>query len=408
MRKCLMGYSEIGAWAYRMKNYNGYIKTCPFIQSIINSNINNSIPVIVSLKSEKAYSKSNVAALSKRIKYELPIVNGFACDMNIQQIKNFYNHEDIDFISYDSRIHSIIYKAGKTIGVDKISSIPLTGKGITVAIIDTGIIMHKDLTYPSNRIVGFKDFLKNRQKPYDDNGHGTHISGLIASNGVSSKGKYKGIAPEANILSVKALDNEGNGKVSDILSSIQWVIQTRSIFNTKILNLSLGTAAQYSERFDPLVKAANKAIENGLIVVTAVGNNGPSQKSILSPSTSRHVISVGACDDRDDSEGRVLTIPTFSSRGPTRDRVKKPDLLAPGVDIISLSSTDAMGYTSLTGTSMSAPIVSGVVALMLQENPYMNHFEVKKRLIENCTRIGVNQFEEGAGVLNLNKLFSIV
>lgn len=388
-----------------MKNSNGYIKTCPFIQSIINSNSNNSIPVIVSLRSEMAYSKSNVAALSKRIKYELPIVNGFACDMNIQQIKNFYNHEDIDFISYDSRIHSIINKAGKTIGVDKISPIPLTGKGITVAIIDTGIIMHRDLTYPSSRIVGFKDFLKNRQKPYDDNGHGTHISGLVASNGISSKGKYKGIAPEANILSVKALDNEGNGKVSDILSAIQWVIQTRTIFNTRILNLSLGTAAQYSERYDPLVKAANKAIENGLIVVTAVGNNGPSQKSILSPSTSRHVISVGACNDRVES---ILTIPTFSSRGPTRDRVKKPDLLAPGVDIVSLSNIDAAGYTSLTGTSMSAPIVSGVVALMLQENPYMTHFEAKKRLIESCTRIGLNQFEEGAGVLSLNKLFNII
>jgi serine protease AprX len=391
-----------------MKNSNGYIKTCPFIQSIINSNSNNSIPVIVSLKSERAYSKSNVAALSKRIKYELPIVNGFACDMNIQQIKHFYNYEDIDFISYDSNIHSIINRASKTIGLDKTSSLPLTGKGVTVALIDTGIVIHKDLTYPSNRIVGFKDFLKNKQRPYDDNGHGTHISGLVASNGVSSKGKYKGIAPEANILSVKALDNEGNGKVSDILSSIQWVIQTKNIFNTKILNLSLGTAAQYSERFDPLVKAANKAIESGLIVVTAVGNNGPSQKSILSPSTSRHVISVGACDDRNEADGKNFKIPTFSSRGPTRDRIKKPDLLAPGVDIVSLSNTDVMGYVSLTGTSMSAPIVSGVVALMLQENPSLTHFEVKKRLIENCIRIGVSQFEEGAGVLSLNKLFNIV
>lgn len=391
-----------------MENINGYVKTCPFIQSIINSNRNDSIPVIVSLKSERAYNKSNVAALSKRIKYELPIVNGFACDMNINQIKKFYTHEDIDFISYDSKIHSIINKAGKTIGVDKISSIPLTGKGITVAMIDTGIIMHRDLTYPNNRIIGFKDFLKNKQRPYDDNGHGTHISGLVASNGTSSKGKYKGIAPEANILSVKALDYEGNGKVSDILSAIQWVIQTRNTFKTRVLNLSLGTAAQYSERFDPLVKAANKAIESGLIVVTAVGNNGPSPKSILSPSTSRHVISVGACDDRNESDGSNITIPSFSSRGPTRDRVKKPDLLAPGVDIVSLSNTDAAGYSSLTGTSMSAPIVSGVVALMLQEKPNMTHFEVKKRLIENCTRIGVGQYDEGAGVLNLNKLFSIV
>lgn len=403
-----MGFNEIGAWVYRMNNYNGYIKTCPLIQSIINSNSNSSIPVIVSLKSEKAYNKSNVAALSKRIKYELPIVNGFACDMNIQQIKKFYTHEDIDFISYDSKIHSIINKAGKTIGIDKIINVPLSGKGVTVAIIDTGITMHKDLTYPSSRVLGFKDFIKNKQKPYDDNGHGTHISGLVASNGVSSKGKYRGIAPEAYILSVKALDNEGNGKVSDILSAIQWIIQTKNYYNTRILSLSLGTAAQYSERYDPLVKAANKAIENGLIVVTAVGNNGPNQRSILSPSTSRYVISVGACDDRSDSDEKILKIPTFSSRGPTRDRVKKPDLLAPGVDIVSLSNIDPTGYTSLTGTSMSAPIVSGAIALMLQENPNMTHFEVKKKLMESCTRIGLNQYEEGAGVLSLNKLFNIV
>lgn len=391
-----------------MRNVNVYKKTCPFIQSVINSNRNDSIPVIISLKTEKAYNKSNVVALSRRVKYELPIVNGYACDMNIQQIRNLYNNEDIDFISYDSKIHTIINKAGKTIGTDIINSTGLTGKGITVAMIDTGIVMHKDLTYPINRIVGFKDFLKNSQKPYDDNGHGTHISGLVASNGVSSKGKYKGIAPEAYILSVKALDNEGNGKVSDILSAIQWVIQTKNIYKTRVLNLSLGTAAQYSERFDPLVKAANKAIENGLIVVTAVGNNGPNQRSILSPSTSRHVISVGACNDRRDSDIRKLTVPSFSSRGPTRDRVKKPDLLAPGVDIVSLSNTDLTGYTSLTGTSMSAPIVSGVVALMLQKNPNLTHFEVKRLLIESCTKIGVNQFEEGAGVLNLNNLFSMI
>lgn len=389
-----------------MKKNNIYAKACPLIQSIITSNKNDSIPVIVSLKSQKAYTKSNVSALSKRIKYELPIVNGFACDMNIQQLKNFYNNEDIDFISYDSSIHTIINIAGKTIGVDKVNTMGYTGKGITIATIDTGITMHKDLIYPTNRVVGFKDFLRNSNKPYDDNGHGTHIAGIIASSGISSKGKYKGIAPEANILALKALDHDGNGKVSDILSAIQWVIYTKDIFKTKILNLSLGTAAQNSERLDPLVKAANKAIESGLIVIAAVGNNGPNPRSILSPATSRFVISVGACDDRT-SNIEDATIPTFSSRGPTKDRVKKPDLLAPGVNITSLSSIDNTGYSSLTGTSMAAPIVSGAVALLLQKKPNLTHFEAKKILVESCTKIGGNQFEEGAGVLNLNKIFDI-
>lgn len=390
-----------------MLNNNKYIRTCPFIQSVINSSRNDTIPVIISLKNKKAYTKSDVSTLTKQIKYELPIVNGFACNMTVQQIRKFSTHEDIDFISYDCKIHTIVNKAGKTIGLDKISPLPYTGKGVTVAIIDTGITTHKDLTYPSNRIIGFKDIINNKYKPYDDNGHGTHIAGLVASNGASSKGKYKGIAPEANILAIKALDYEGNGKVSDILSAIQWVIQTKNTFNTKILNLSLGTAAQHSERFDPLVKAANKAIESGLIVITAVGNNGPNPKSILSPSISRYVISVGACDDRRYSESGLITIPPFSSRGPTRDRVKKPDLLAPGVEIVSLSNTDSSGYSSLTGTSMSAPIVSGAVALMIQEKPDMTHFEVKKRLMESCTKIGAKPYDEGAGILSLSKLFNV-
>jgi len=390
-----------------MKKDNIYAKACPFLQSIISSNKNESIPVIVSLKSQKAYTKSNVSALSKRIKYELPIVNGFACDMSIPQIKKFYANEDIDFISYDSSIHTIINVASKTIGADKVNTMGYTGRGVTIATIDTGITMHRDLLFPTNRIVGFKDFLKNNNRPYDDNGHGTHIAGIIASSGISSKGKYKGIAPEANILALKALDQDGNGKVSDILSAIQWVIYTKDIYKTKILNLSLGTATQYSERLDPLVKAANKAIESGLIVIAAVGNNGPNPRSILSPATSRFVISVGACDDKRGSTINDSTIPTFSSRGPTKDRVKKPDLLAPGVNITSLSSIDNTGYSSLTGTSMAAPIVSGAVALLLQKMPNLTHFEAKKKLTENCTRIGGTQFEEGAGVLNLNKLFDV-
>ena len=390
-----------------MKKNNLYAKACPFLQSIITSNKNDSIPVIVSLKSQKAYTNSDVSALSKRVKYELPIVNGFACDVSIPQLKKFYTNDDVDFISYDSSIHTIINIAGKTIGADKVNTMGYTGKGITIATIDTGITMHRDLIFPTNRIVGFKDFLRNNNKPYDDNGHGTHIAGIIASSGISSKGKYKGIAPEANILALKALDQDGNGKVSDILSAIQWVVYTKDIFKTKILNLSLGTAAQNSERLDPLVKAANKAIESGLIVIAAVGNNGPNPRSILSPATSRFVISVGACDDKRTSNISDATIPTFSSRGPTKDRVRKPDLLAPGVNITSLSSTDNTGYSALTGTSMAAPIVSGAVALLLQKKPNLTHFEAKKILVESCTKIGGTQFDEGAGVLNFNKLFDI-
>ena len=139
-----------------------------------------------------------------------------------------------------------------------------TGKGVTVAIIDTGIAPHADLIYPSNRIIGFKDFVNNHTKFYDDNGHGTHCAGILAGSGYSSKGRYKGIAPETNILSIKVLDEKGNGNTSDILSTVQWIIENKEVYKTKIINFSLGAIAQYKERRDPLVKVANRAIEENL------------------------------------------------------------------------------------------------------------------------------------------------
>lgn len=382
-------------------------KVCSLLQSKLSSSKEENIPVIVSMKTKLAYSKSDVSILSNDIKYELPIVNGYACNMNISNIKNCYANQDVDFICYDSTVHAVINIAGKAVHSDVINNLGYTGKGVTIATIDTGIAPHKDLIYPNNRIIGFKDFIKKNNTPYDDNGHGTHISGIISSSGISSKGKYKGIAPDAKILAVKVLDKEGNGKVSDILSAIQWVIYTKDIYNTKILNLSLGTTAQYKERNDPLVKAANKAIENGLIVVAAVGNNGPNHRTILSPATGRYVISVGAIDDKRDPEAIDATVATFSSRGPTRDRVRKPDLLAPGVNITSLSSKEYTGYTVLSGTSMAAPIVSGAIALLLEKMPNLTHFQAKKMLEQSCFTLGKSPFEEGAGILDINKLFEL-
>ncbi|WP_232233368.1 S8 family serine peptidase, partial [Sedimentibacter sp. B4] len=138
---------------------------------------------------------------------------------------------------------------------------------------------------------------------------------MLAGNGYSSKGKYKGIAPEANILSVKVLDESGNGNTSDILSTVQWIIENREVYKTRIINFSLGAIAQYRERRDPLVKAANRAIDNNFIVVAAVGNSGPMRNTILSPATSRYVISVGALDDGRTVETNDDSIAEFSSRG---------------------------------------------------------------------------------------------
>src|SRR5690606_4133390 len=131
-------------------------------------------------------------------------------------------------------------------------------------VIDTGVAPHQDLTLPDNRIVGFKDFVNNKNEPYDDNGHGTHVAGIIAGNGYSSRGKYTGIAPEANILAIKALNKRGSGNMSDIIAAVEYVIETKDKHNTKILNLSYRSPTNMSYEKDPLCKSVREAKNAGL------------------------------------------------------------------------------------------------------------------------------------------------
>ncbi len=389
-----------------MKNNIDLNKLCPVIKGRLSSSSNNIIPVIISYKSGKNIKEGEISSLSKKLKHNLPIINGCACEMSTESILKLTQDPDVEFISYDSKVFAVMDVARKTISADYSLKTGYTGKNVTVAIIDTGIAPHADLIYPTNRIVGFKDFVNNQTKFYDDNGHGTHCAGILAGSGYSSKGKYKGIAPEANILSIKVLDEHGNGNTSDILSTVQWIIEKKEVYKTKIINFSLGAIAQYKERRDPLVKAANRAIENNFIVVAAVGNSGPMRNTILSPATGRYVISVGTLNDRNTPFAENDTIAEFSSRGPTLDRIRKPDLIAPGVDIMSLSNRNLTGYTTLSGTSMSAPMISGVAALLLNENPNYDHFDIKKKLLNACFRIKASSYEQGAGVLDISKIFS--
>lgn len=143
---------------------------------------------------------------------------------------------------------------------------------------------------PNNRIIAFKDLVNRKTAIYDDNGHGTHVAGIIAGNGFSSKGKYLGIAPKANIIVIKALDENGGGSSSSIIEAISYIIETKDRYNTKIINLSVGTPATNDCAHDPLCKAVEKAVQAGLIVVVAAGNSGPEKGTILSPGTSKNAI----------------------------------------------------------------------------------------------------------------------
>src|SRR5690606_13484017 len=182
----------------------------------------------------------------------------------------------------------------------------------------------------------FKDFVKGKTSPYDDNGHGTHCAGDAAGNGYASDGKYKGPAPGAKLIGVKVLDKAGSGQLSDVISGIEWCIQNREKYNIRVLSLSLGSRTNSSYKDDPVAQAVEKAWDHGITVVAAAGNDGPDPGTISSPGIHPRIITVGASNDKGTPTIRDDEAASFSSRGPTPDGVTKPDLLAPGTDIVSL------------------------------------------------------------------------
>lgn len=287
----------------------------------------------------------------------------------------------------------------------------ILGQGIGIAIIDTGIAPHPDLTRNSPRIRAFYDVTEPQNTtPRDENGHGTHVAGIAAGDGVSSDGLYCGIAPASNLIGIRILNRDGNGKMTDILPSFSWILQNRTKYNIRIVNISIGCSSVecMSHAEDSLlVKGVNELWDAGLVVVAAAGNEGPTPMSITAPGISRKIITVGASDDAQgfdipESRRRSKSSPPCSGRGPTTNCIRKPDIVAPGNRIISCRTTG--GYIAKSGTSMSTPMVSGAIALLLSRQPDLSNLEVKIRLKNSAVDLGLPHERQGWGLLNIRRL----
>ncbi len=351
--------------------------------------------------------EKHVSKIGGRIKHILPIINAVAVYMPTSNVKSMAMEDMTKKIYLDDYVYKLMDITSITVGSDFANEYGLTGENVSVAILDTGIFPHEDLTTPYNRIIGFKDFIRQKDQPYDDDGHGTHVSGIIAGNGFSSRGKYMGIAPDANIIGVKVLRDDGSGNISDVIAGIQWVVDNKEKYNIKVLTLSLGTKPKNKYENDPLCQAVDAAVASGITVTVAAGNSGPNPSTITSPAISPNVITVGACDDRKASQPGNITIADFSSAGPTQEGFKKPDILAPGVGINSLANK-ASEYKELSGTSMAAPVVAGCAALLYEKNPQMTPLEIKKIIMDNADNLGLDPNKQGAGLLNIKKIVDAI
>lgn len=291
----------------------------------------------------------------------------------------------------------------KQIQIDSAREQGLTGNGVCVAILDTGIGPHQDFGWEKGRVLAFYDSVNKRQYPYDDNSHGSHVAGIIGSEGYHPMGGFIGVAPRCRYVIVKVLDNRGNGKVSHVLEGLRWVRENQRRYGIQIVNISVGTPPTGREDEESeLVLEVEKTWERGMVVIVAAGNNGPDKRTITVPGISRKVITVGASDDERfaiKKDGKIH----YSGRGPTVGCVKKPDLVAPGANIYSCGPFRT-GYIVKSGTSMSTPIVSGAVALLLEKYPYLTNNQVKQLLWRSTDDLGMAWEKQGRGRLNLQKL----
>jgi serine protease AprX len=276
------------------------------------------------------------------------------------------------------------------------------GEDVTVAVLDTGVSPGADLR---DTVALRVDFTPGHDG-IDRLGHGTHMAGIIAGDGSASRGTWRGVAPDAELISIKVAGPDGATDVSVVLAALQWVVTNRERLRIRVLNLAFGTDATSSYLVDPLDYAVERAWRAGILVVAAAGNRGPDGGTISKPGDDPFVLTVGAADVRGTADRRDDVVAPFSSRGPTVDGVAKPDLVAPGVSIVSVRAPGSWAdldrpearvgnaYFKGTGTSQAAAVVSGIAALLFEADPSLTPDEAKAALIGSSSGLGG---EPGAG-----------
>lgn len=293
----------------------------------------------------------------------------------------------------------------KQIGAE---GLKLSGKGVCIAVLDTGVASHPDLKY---RVKYFKDFVGRREGMYDDNSHGTHICGILCGDGKLSGGKCRGIAPDVQLVVCKVLDTKGEGSADAMLEALEFIRKYRKQLDIRIVNISIGIGdLKNIKTVDKLQRTVEALWDDGAVVVCAAGNKGPADGSISAVCNSTKVITVGCHDGayfKDDKERCEV----HSGRGTRFSAVRKPDIVAPGTQIMSCYSgwNKAFGkkmqyYIEKSGTSMATPIVSGCAALLLEKEPWLSPDQVKAKMLFSATDLREDWNKQGWGMINAKSL----
>jgi len=393
--------------------------------------VSDQVDVIVQFtQAPTARHHQKVLSRGGSLKQELGAVKGGAYRMPASALADLAADPEVAYITPDRPVRvtanlsaTLDYHTG-TINAPYAWGLGYNGSGVGVAVIDSGIIDIPDLRdQDGNLVVYSQNFVGDGSANASDQyGHGSHVAGIIAGTGRKSSGfkyfyTFQGIADNVNLINLRVLDQNGQGTDSQVIAALQTAIQLKGKYNIRVINLSLGRPVYESYTLDPLCQAVEQAWKSGIVVVVAAGNEGRNNSAntngygtITAPGNDPYVITVGAMNTKGTPSRADDVIASYSSKGPTLyDHVVKPDLVAPGNRIISLyspgltlnqeypaneipyslyqtngNSTASSTYYTLSGTSMAAPMVSGAVALMLQQQPTLTPDQVKARLMKTA------------------------
>lgn len=356
-----------------------------------------------------------VAQLGGHVDKELRIIEGIRASVPASAVSLLRSLPGVRFAEPDHVVH-LQGQMGQDSGVasavytdatraSKAWGMGATGKGVNVAVIDTGVNTTGDL---AGKVVHAEDFTPELDNN-DNYGHGTFVAGLIAGSGAASNGAVKGVAPDAGIVALKIAGRDGLTDVTRVLEALEWVVDYKDAYDIRVVNLSLGFTAAQSYRVDPLDFAVERVWNAGVVVVAAAGNNGNAPGNITKPGDDPMVITVGTSNDRTTVGTSDDNLSTFSSGGPTAvDKLAKPDLLAPGrsvissrspgsnIDVSNPASVVGTSYFKGSGTSFSTGVASGIAALVIQRTWSLNPNQVKHRLTAT-TRMPVGGLNPATG-----------
>ena len=405
-------------------------KVQPQLLVLATQNPDQTVQVIVQKAAQARGVEDAVAASGGKVTIDLSMINAFAAEMSAVSALELARSEAVRWVSLDAEMASTLCAGcvdttqlassyNRTIQADKVWNLPslLQGQGVGVAVVDSGINPNGDLytNMGVNRQIANVRFNTDyNQNTSDGYGHGTHVSSIIGGDGSESNGKYIGVAPMVNIINVKVSNDDGSARTSDVVQGLQWILNNKDAYNIRVVNLSFNSTAIESYNTSPLDAAVEILWFNQIVVVVSAGNQADG--ILYPPANDPFVITVGATDDNGTESFKDDEITSFSAYGTTADGIQKPDLVAPGKNIVARLVNTNMGmagthpanvidgtYFKMSGTSVSAPMVSGAVAILLQSEPGLNPDQVKYRLMSTANKSWANYDETkaGAGYLDI-------